>query len=63
MFVSSHACVPKADVRGNACARAYHFLAAAAWRDIWGSAVQAEREGDFSKDLKDKDVKAVIEAA
>jgi hypothetical protein len=38
-------------------------LAAAAWRDIWGSAVQAEREGDFSKDLKDKDVKAVIEAA
>jgi hypothetical protein len=36
---------------------------AAAWKEILGSAVKAKREGDFSKDLKDKDVKAVIEAA
>jgi hypothetical protein len=35
----------------------------AAWKEILTSAVKAEREGDFSKDLKDKDVKAVIEAA
>ena len=34
-----------------------------AWREIMTSAVKAKREGDFSKDLKDKDVKAVIEAA
>ena len=34
-----------------------------AWKEILGSAVKAKREGDFSKDLKDKDVKAVIEAA
>jgi len=36
---------------------------AAAWKEILGSAVKAKREGDFSKDLKDKDVKAAIEAA
>jgi hypothetical protein len=36
---------------------------AAAWKEILGSAVKAKREGDFSKDLKEKDVKAVIEAA
>ena len=36
---------------------------AAAWKEILGSAVKTKREGDFSKDLKDKDVKAVIEAA
>ena len=53
----------EADLRGYVSGRAYHVLAAAAWRDIWGSAVQAEREGNFSQDLKDKDVKAVIEAA
>ena len=34
-----------------------------AWKEIMASAVKAKREGDFSKDLKDKDVKAVIEAA
>jgi hypothetical protein len=36
---------------------------AAAWKEILGSVVKAKREGDFSKDLKDKDVKAAIEAA
>ena len=36
---------------------------ALAWKEILTSAVKAKREGDFSKDLKDKDVKAVIEAA
>ena len=35
----------------------------AAWKEILGSAVKAGREGDFSKDLKDKDVRAVIAAA
>ncbi len=34
-----------------------------AWKEILTSAVKAKREGDFSKDLKDKDVRAVIEAA
>jgi len=28
----------------------------AAWKEILGSAVKAEREGSFSHDLKDKDV-------
>lgn len=36
---------------------------AAAWKEILGSVVKAKREGDFSKDLNDKDVKAAIEAA
>jgi hypothetical protein len=36
---------------------------AAAWKEILGSVVKAKREGDFSKDLQDKDVKAAIEAA
>jgi hypothetical protein len=36
---------------------------AEAWKEILSSAVKAKREGDFSKDLKDKDVRAVIEAA
>jgi hypothetical protein len=34
-----------------------------AWNEILSSAVKAKREGDFSKDLKDKDVKVVIEVA
>jgi hypothetical protein len=34
-----------------------------AWKEIMTSAVKAKREGDFSQDLKDKDVRAVIEAA
>ena len=63
MAVSPKRRVKEADLRGYVSGRAYHFLAAAAWRDIWGSTVKAKREGDFSKDLKDKDVKAVIEAA
>jgi hypothetical protein len=33
------------------------------WKKILSSAVKAKREGDFSRDLKDKDMKAVIEAA
>jgi hypothetical protein len=36
---------------------------AAAWKEILGSVVKAKREGDFSKGLNDKDVKAAIEAA
>jgi hypothetical protein len=36
---------------------------AAAWQEILPNAVKAKREGDFSKDLKERDVKAVIEAA
>ena len=63
MAVSPERGVKEADLRGYVSGRAYHVLATDAWRDIWGSAVQAEREGNFSKDLKDKDVKAVIEAA
>ena len=53
----------EADFRGLASARAYHVFVLAAWKEILGSAVEVNREGDFSKDLKDKDVKAVIEAA
>jgi len=43
--------------------RAYHFFAVVAWKEILGSAVQAKRDGDFSTDLKDKDVKTVMKAA
>jgi hypothetical protein len=63
MAVSLERGVKEADLRCYVSGRAYHVLATAAWRDIWGSAVQAEREGNFLKDLKDKDVKAVIEVA
>ena len=34
-----------------------------AWEEILRRAVKAPREGDYSQDLKDKEVHAVIEAA
>jgi hypothetical protein len=52
MAVSPERGVKEADLRGYVSGRAYHFFASAAWRDMQGSAVNAKREGDFSKDVK-----------